>query len=337
MSFIWARDIKGSPPQETFQCGELRPERKLQGALQGLAEKSLQLLKWQNLLQPIGSMCGIYIYIYLSTFTINQPNVGKYHTWILWAYGLILGSSWVLWRSSLGCSEGHRLSTARHHLAKWCQWLLLAARSQNEGPCFFAILPKDCWASTEAIDTGHRRRSLGKEIARFKVEIPQKVTVSTCEANENEWQTFKTSWVWVWYHWMRNTTSSSIQYSHPSFQQEDHLLNWDKQNQFWRKPFYFQHLFNHHLAIWWLTILPDRFWLTWTWCSKPLQLFASWNCQAGRGYPWPQLFKKAKPGEPNAHVKITASSHLTAQSVFPSMWLSWQIDINLWCKSRHLR
>ena len=50
VSFIWVRDIKGSPPQETFQCGELRPERKLQGALQGLAEKSLQLLKWQNLL-----------------------------------------------------------------------------------------------------------------------------------------------------------------------------------------------------------------------------------------------------------------------------------------------
>ena len=50
MCLIWVRDIKGSPPQETFQCGELRPERKLQGALQGLAEKSLQLLKWQNLL-----------------------------------------------------------------------------------------------------------------------------------------------------------------------------------------------------------------------------------------------------------------------------------------------
>lgn len=198
------------------------------------------------------------------------------------------------------------------------------------------MLPKDCWASTEAIDTGHRRRSLGKEIARFKVEIPQKVTVSTCEANENEWQTFNTSWVWVWYHWMRNSTSSSIQYSHPSFQQEDHLLNWDKQNQFWRKPFYFQHLFNHHLAIWWLTIYfliafdlhehgaANRF----NFCLMELPgrpRISLTSESTGKS-------QKQSHGEPNAHLK-KQFLHTSQHSLnFPSMWLSWQLisiyDVN---------
>ena len=212
-------------------------------------------------------------YICLPRFTINQPNVGKYHTWTLWAYGLILGSSWVLGRSSLGCSEGHRLSTARHHLAKWCQWLLLAARSQNEGPCFFAILPKDCWASTEAIDTGHRRRSLGKEIARFKVEIPQKVTVSTCEANENEWKGIQhilglglVSLDEKHHFFIHSVLSPKLPTGGPSaeLRQTEPIL---KETILF--PTSFQPPSGHLMTD---NILPDRFWLTWTWCSKPLQL-----------------------------------------------------------------
>ena len=207
----------------------------------------------------------IHVWYIFTSFTINQPNVGKYHTWILWAYGLILGSSWVLWRSSLGCSEGHRLSTARHHLAKWCQWLLPAARSQNASQRLLSVH----W--------GHWHWAPAAE--PWKGDCTIQSWNSTKSHRINVWS----EWKWManiqhilglglvsldekQHFFIHSVLSPKLPTGGPSaeLRQTEPIL---KETLLF--PTSFQPPSGHLMTD---NILPDRFRLTWTWCSKPLQL-----------------------------------------------------------------